>query len=34
MASALDYYNPAYLIHMFKKVTGISPLQFRHEYHK
>lgn len=34
IAHALGYSDPAYFIRLFKKVTGVSPLQFRQKYRK
>lgn len=34
IAHALGYSDPAYFIRLFKKITGISPLQFRQKYRK
>ncbi|MVT08762.1 helix-turn-helix domain-containing protein [Chitinophaga tropicalis] len=34
IAYALGYSDPAYFIRLFKRVTGISPLQFRQKYLK
>jgi AraC-like DNA-binding protein len=34
IAYDLGYSDPAYFIRLFKKITGISPLQFRHKYRK
>lgn len=34
IAYSLGYSDPAYFIRVFKKVTDISPLQFRQKYHK
>lgn len=34
IAHALGYSDPAYFIRLFKKLTGLSPLQFRQKYRK
>lgn len=34
IAYSLGYTDPGYFIRLFKKVTGTSPLQFRHHYPK